>query len=86
MSLHQLYWLRPIKGYSNYSTPIKGLYLCGSGTHPGIKNSYLTREQLLVTTVYSDKTKHNLYGETQIPTFWWVVPEIVRTDIHTLHV
>uniref|UniRef100_A0A914D7X8 Amine oxidase domain-containing protein n=1 Tax=Acrobeloides nanus TaxID=290746 RepID=A0A914D7X8_9BILA len=35
MSLHQLYWLRPIKGYSNYSTPIKGLYLCGSGTHPG---------------------------------------------------
>uniref|UniRef100_A0A914E6M2 Amine oxidase domain-containing protein n=1 Tax=Acrobeloides nanus TaxID=290746 RepID=A0A914E6M2_9BILA len=35
MSPHQLYWLRPLKGYSNYQTPIKGLYLCGCGTHPG---------------------------------------------------
>uniref|UniRef100_A0AC35G329 Amine oxidase domain-containing protein n=1 Tax=Panagrolaimus sp. PS1159 TaxID=55785 RepID=A0AC35G329_9BILA len=35
MSLDQLYFLRPIKGMSNYKAPIKGLYLCGSGTHPG---------------------------------------------------
>ena len=26
---------RPIPGWSDYRTPIKGLYLCGAGTHPG---------------------------------------------------
>ena len=26
---------RPLLGWSDYSTPIEGLYLCGSGTHPG---------------------------------------------------
>lgn len=32
---HQLFFLRPIPGWAQYRTPIKGLYLCGSGTHPG---------------------------------------------------
>ena len=27
--------LRPVPGWSNYRTPIKGLYLCGGSTHPG---------------------------------------------------
>ena len=27
--------LRPVPGYSDYRTPIEGLYLCGAGTHPG---------------------------------------------------
>lgn len=31
----QLYFFRPLIGYSDYRTPIKNLYLCGSGTHPG---------------------------------------------------
>ncbi|MGQ0798103.1 MAG: phytoene desaturase family protein [Methanobacteriota archaeon] len=31
----QLFFLRPIPGWAQYRTPIKGLYLCGSGTHPG---------------------------------------------------
>jgi phytoene dehydrogenase-like protein len=31
----QLFSLRPIPGYGDYRTPVKGLYLCGSGTHPG---------------------------------------------------
>ncbi|XP_075072051.1 pyridine nucleotide-disulfide oxidoreductase domain-containing protein 2 [Mixophyes fleayi] len=35
MSLDQLYFARPIPGFSNYRTPISGLYLCGSGVHPG---------------------------------------------------
>ena len=26
---------RPLPGYADYSTPIRGLYLCGAGTHPG---------------------------------------------------
>jgi len=35
MTPDQLYAFRPIPGYSDYTTPVKGLYLCGSGTHPG---------------------------------------------------
>ena len=31
----QLFNRRPLPGWSDYSTPIDGLYLCGSGTHPG---------------------------------------------------
>jgi phytoene dehydrogenase-like protein len=35
MSPDQMFSLRPIFGYGDYRTPIRGLYLCGSGTHPG---------------------------------------------------
>lgn len=35
MSLDQLYITRPTAKYSDYRSPIKGLYLCGSGAHPG---------------------------------------------------
>ncbi|ETN84613.1 hypothetical protein NECAME_17076 [Necator americanus] len=35
MSLDQLYFTRPISHHSNYRTPIRGLFLCGSGAHPG---------------------------------------------------
>jgi len=35
MSVDQLYFLRPVPGWAKYRTPIRGLYLCGSGTHPG---------------------------------------------------
>jgi phytoene dehydrogenase-like protein len=35
MPLHQLYNLRPVAGWSDYRTPISGLYLCGSAAHPG---------------------------------------------------
>ncbi len=35
MPLHQLFSLRPVLGYSDYRTPIRGLYLCGSAAHPG---------------------------------------------------
>jgi phytoene dehydrogenase-like protein len=35
LSLDQLFALRPAAGWARYATPIAGLYLCGSGTHPG---------------------------------------------------
>jgi phytoene dehydrogenase-like protein len=31
----QLFFMRPLPGYARYATPIRGLYLCGAGTHPG---------------------------------------------------
>ncbi len=31
----QLFSARPVLGYADYRTPIRGLYQCGSGTHPG---------------------------------------------------
>ena len=35
LSLNQLYSARPVLGHGNYRMPLKGLYLCGSGAHPG---------------------------------------------------
>jgi phytoene dehydrogenase-like protein len=35
MTPDQLFFLRPIPGYADYRTPVKGLYLCGAATHPG---------------------------------------------------
>ncbi|HEX8896886.1 MAG TPA: NAD(P)/FAD-dependent oxidoreductase, partial [Terriglobales bacterium] len=35
LALDQLFTMRPLLDWAQYRTPIKGLYLCGSGTHPG---------------------------------------------------
>lgn len=35
LTFDQLLFNRPVPGYAQYRTPIKGLYLCGSSTHPG---------------------------------------------------
>ena len=35
MTPEQLFFLRPAMRWANYRTPIRGLYLCGSGAHPG---------------------------------------------------
>ena len=35
MAPDQLLFMRPVRGYGDYRTPIRGLYLCGAGTHPG---------------------------------------------------
>ena len=35
MTPHQLFFQRPLGGYARYRTPIRGLYLCGAGAHPG---------------------------------------------------
>lgn len=34
-TLDQVFTFRPLIGWAQYRTPIKGLYLCGAGTHPG---------------------------------------------------
>ena len=35
LNLEQLFFMRPVPGWSQYRTPIDGLYLCGAGAHPG---------------------------------------------------
>jgi phytoene dehydrogenase-like protein len=35
LTLDQLFSWRPVPGWSQYRTPIQGLYLCGAGAHPG---------------------------------------------------
>jgi phytoene dehydrogenase-like protein len=35
LALDQLFVARPLLGWSRYRTPVRNLYLCGSGTHPG---------------------------------------------------
>lgn len=35
LSLDQLFSMRPVLGYADYRMPLPGLYLCGSGAHPG---------------------------------------------------
>lgn len=35
ITLNQLYMLRPVPGWADHRTPIRGLYLCGAASHPG---------------------------------------------------
>jgi phytoene dehydrogenase-like protein len=35
MTLDQILFMRPVAGHSRHRSPIDGLYMCGSGTHPG---------------------------------------------------
>jgi phytoene dehydrogenase-like protein len=35
LNLGQLFLGRPVPGWSRYRTPLRALYLCGAGTHPG---------------------------------------------------
>lgn len=35
LALDQLFMVRPTLGWAQYRTPVRGLFLCGSGTHPG---------------------------------------------------
>jgi phytoene dehydrogenase-like protein len=34
-ALDQLFTMRPLLNWAQYRAPVRGLYLCGSGTHPG---------------------------------------------------
>jgi phytoene dehydrogenase-like protein len=34
LRLEQLFFMRPVAGWSQYRTPVDGLYLCGAGAHP----------------------------------------------------
>jgi len=35
LALDQLFTMRPLLGHAGYATPLRGLFLCGAGTHPG---------------------------------------------------
>jgi phytoene dehydrogenase-like protein len=35
MTPDQIFFFRPVAGWAQYRTPLRGLYLCGAGTHPG---------------------------------------------------
>jgi phytoene dehydrogenase-like protein len=35
LTLEQLFFMRPVPGWSQYRSPVRGLYLCGAGAHPG---------------------------------------------------
>jgi phytoene dehydrogenase-like protein len=35
LHLDQIFAMRPLPQYADYRTPVPGLYLCGSGAHPG---------------------------------------------------
>jgi phytoene dehydrogenase-like protein len=35
LNIEQLFFMRPVPGWTKYRTPVPGLYLCGAGTHPG---------------------------------------------------
>jgi phytoene dehydrogenase-like protein len=35
LTLDQLFSARPVLGHADYRAPLRGLYLCGAGTHPG---------------------------------------------------
>jgi phytoene dehydrogenase-like protein len=35
ISMQQMFFMRPLPRWSRYATPIRNLYLCGAGTHPG---------------------------------------------------
>ena len=35
LRLEQLFFMRPVAGWARYRTPVRGLYLCGAGAHPG---------------------------------------------------
>jgi phytoene dehydrogenase-like protein len=35
LALDQLFAARPMLGYGHYRSPLRGIYMCGSGTHPG---------------------------------------------------
>lgn len=34
-ALDQIFAMRPVLGWAQHRTPVRGLYLCGAGTHPG---------------------------------------------------
>jgi phytoene dehydrogenase-like protein len=35
LNIEQLFFMRPVPGWTKYQTPVRSLYLCGAGTHPG---------------------------------------------------
>ncbi len=66
MSLDQLWAARPVLGHGSYRGPIKGLYMCGAGSHPGGGVSgmpgYNAAREVLRDTRLSTRLGHALHG------------------------
>jgi len=67
MSLDQLFAFRPFIGAAQYRTPVKGLYLCGAGTHPGggvtgAPGFNASREVIRDLKRSSSRQGRNIYG------------------------
>ncbi|MGC2089747.1 MAG: NAD(P)/FAD-dependent oxidoreductase [Candidatus Acidiferrales bacterium] len=60
LALDQLFTMRPLLGFARYATPIRGLFLCGSGTHPGVAlagTSGLNASRQIVKAIHA-KPRH----------------------------
>jgi phytoene dehydrogenase-like protein len=59
LALDQLFVGRPLPGWARYATPIRHLYLCGAGTHPGTgldgRSGHLAASEILRTTTDSSR-------------------------------
>ena len=56
LALDQLFTMRPLIGWARYRTPIRGLFLCGPGTHPGTgltAASALNASRQIVKSIHS---------------------------------
>jgi phytoene dehydrogenase-like protein len=67
MSLDQLWTARPMLGHGHYRAPVKGLYMCGSGTHPGGGVSgqpgYNAAREILRDTSVTARVRYALTGQ-----------------------
>jgi phytoene dehydrogenase-like protein len=60
LSLGQLYSARPVTGFASYRMPLRGLYLCGAGAHPGGGVSGLPGRNAAIEIIRDFKRKTRL--------------------------
>lgn len=54
LSFDQFFFMRPVPGAAQYSTPVPGLYLCGAGSHPGGGVSGLTGRNAAMAVIRTE--------------------------------
>lgn len=59
LSLDQIFSLRPVGGYADHRMPVAGVYLCGSGAHPGGGVSGLPGKNA-ATVILGDRKKRRV--------------------------
>jgi phytoene dehydrogenase-like protein len=62
MSLDQLFSARPVLGHAAYRMPVAGLYLCGSGAHPGGGVTGLPGRNAALGIIRDFKTQARMQG------------------------
>lgn len=71
LGLDQLFSARPVLGHADYRMPLPGLYLCGSGAHPGggvtgVPGHNAAREILRDLKRRTERAKPWLHGDNQV--------------------